>query len=67
MKISIDVVVAHCTMTLDELLNLQKSQIKPCESFVQSKAILKSGGEIIAVGTLVKVDDQYCVSIEDIS
>ncbi|WP_404272979.1 FliM/FliN family flagellar motor switch protein [Vibrio cholerae] len=67
MKISIDVVIGHCTMTLRELHQLQNGQIKSFSDFVQSQVMLKSGNELIAVGTLVKVDDQYCVSIEQVN
>ncbi|MGW7678691.1 FliM/FliN family flagellar motor switch protein [Shewanella sp. S23-S33] len=67
MRIAIDVVVANCIMTLDELNSLQKSQIKPVNDFVQSEVLLKSGNELIATGTLVKVDDQFYVSIEQVN
>ncbi|MCG7489357.1 FliM/FliN family flagellar motor C-terminal domain-containing protein [Vibrio sp. Of14-4] len=67
MKIAIDVVVGHTTMTLDELNQLQSGQVKPLTDFVQSQVILKSGNELIATGTLIKVDDQYCVSIDEIN
>lgn len=67
MKIAIDVVIGHCTMTLSELHQLQNGQIKSFSDFVQSQVMLKSGNELIAVGTLVKVDDQYCVSIEQVN
>lgn len=67
MRIAIDVVIANCTMTLDELNRLQTSQIKPVNDFVQSEVLLKSGNELIATGTLVKVDDQFYVSIEQVN
>lgn len=67
MRIAIDVVIANCTMTLDELNQLQTSQIKPINDFVQSEVLLKSGNELIATGTLVKVDDQFYVSIEQVN
>lgn len=67
MRIAIDVVIANCTMTLDELHRLQTSQIKPINDFVQSEVLLKSGNELIATGTLVKVDDQFYVSIEQVN
>ncbi|ASU22415.1 type III secretion protein [Vibrio qinghaiensis] len=67
MKIAIDVVIGHCTMTLNELQQLQKGQIKSFPDFTQSQVMLKSGNELIAIGTLVKVDDQYCVSIEKVN
>ncbi|MCX9560034.1 FliM/FliN family flagellar motor switch protein [Vibrio cholerae] len=67
MKIAIDVVIGHCTMTLSELHQLQSGKIKPFSDFIQSQVMLKSGNELIAVGTLVKVDDQYCVSIEQVN
>lgn len=67
MRIAIDVVIANCIMTLDELNRLQTSQIKPVNDFVQSEVLLKSGNELIATGTLVKVDDQFYVSIEQVN
>ncbi len=67
MRIAIDVVIANCTMTFDELNRLQTSQIKPVNDFVQSEVLLKSGNELIATGTLVKVDDQFYVSIEQVN
>lgn len=67
MKIAIDVVIGHCTMTLSELHKLQNGQIKSFSDFVQSQVMLKSGNELIAIGTLIKVDDQYCVSIEQVN
>ncbi|OWF72571.1 type III secretion protein, partial [Yersinia kristensenii] len=41
MRINIDVVVANCTMTLDELTHLQNGQIKSLTNFVQSEVLLK--------------------------
>ncbi|EKT60089.1 FliM/FliN family flagellar motor C-terminal domain-containing protein [Providencia sneebia] len=67
MRINIDVVVANCVMTLDELNQLQEGQIKSLNDFVQSEVLLKSGSEILATGMLVKVDDQYCVAIDKIN
>ncbi|MDE1241103.1 FliM/FliN family flagellar motor C-terminal domain-containing protein [Vibrio aestuarianus] len=64
MKILVDVVIAHCNMTLDELNHLQKGQAKMLSDFVQSEVMLKSGNELIATGTLIKIDDQYGVSID---
>lgn len=64
MRIAIDVVIANCTMTLDELNRLQHSQLKPVNDFVQSEVLLKSGNELIATGILVKVDEQFYVSID---
>ena len=67
MKISIDVVIANCNMTLDELNNLNNGQIKSLDDFVQSEVMLKSGNELIATGILIKVDDQFCVAIENVN
>ncbi|HHL2502314.1 TPA: FliM/FliN family flagellar motor switch protein [Yersinia enterocolitica] len=67
MRIKIDIVVADCTMTLDELTHLQNGQIKSLTNFVQSEVLLKSGSEIIATGILVKVDEQFCVAIDQIN
>lgn len=67
MKIAIDVVIGHCTMTLNELQQLQKGKIKSLSDFVQSQVMLKSGNELIAIGALIKVDDQYCVSIDQVN
>lgn len=67
MKIAIDVVIGHCSMTLNELHKLQKGQIKSFDDFVQSQVMLKSGNELIAIGTLVKVDEHYCVAIDEVN
>ena len=67
MKIAVDVVVGHTTMTLDELNQLQSGQVKSLTDFVQSQVMLKSGNELIATCTLIKVDEQYCVSIDEIN
>ncbi|KOE88515.1 FliM/FliN family flagellar motor switch protein [Vibrio aestuarianus] len=67
MKILVDVVIAHCNMTLDELNHLQNGQAKMLSDFVQSEVMLKSGNELIATGTLIKVDDQYAVSIDHVN
>ncbi|MCX8985949.1 FliM/FliN family flagellar motor switch protein [Citrobacter portucalensis] len=67
MNIKIDIVIAHCIMTLDELNHLQSGKIKPVSDFLQSEVMLKSGNELIATGVLIKVDDQYCVSINKIN
>ena len=42
-------------------------QEKQVNDFVQSEVLLKSGNELIATGTLIKVDDQFCVSIEQVN
>ncbi|MDN3612022.1 FliM/FliN family flagellar motor C-terminal domain-containing protein [Vibrio ostreicida] len=67
MKIAVDVVIGHTTMTLNELNQLHKGQVKPIADFIQSEVMLKSGNELIATGTLIKVDEQYCVSIDKIN
>ncbi|AWS50761.1 FliM/FliN family flagellar motor C-terminal domain-containing protein [Providencia rettgeri] len=67
MRINIDVVVANCVMTLDELNQLQQGQIKLLHHFIQSEVILKSGSEVLATGMLVKVDEQYCVAIDRVN
>lgn len=67
MKINIDVVIASASMSLDELLHLQTGQVKNIDNFVQSEVILKSGNELIATGTLIKVDEQFCISIEQVN
>ncbi|MBE4517169.1 FliM/FliN family flagellar motor switch protein [Vibrio parahaemolyticus] len=67
MKIAIDVVIAHCSMTLEELLRLQKGNMIKIDDFVQSEVMLKSGNELIATGTLIKIDDQYGVSIDNVN
>ncbi|EKT64622.1 FliM/FliN family flagellar motor C-terminal domain-containing protein [Providencia burhodogranariea] len=67
MRINIDVVVANCSMTLDELNQLQNGQIKLLSHFIQSEVILKSGSEVLATGMLVKVDEQYCVAIDKVN
>ncbi len=67
MRINIDVVVANCIMTLDELNQLQEGQIKSLNDFIQSEVILKSGSEVLATGILVKVDEQYCVAIDKVN
>ncbi|WP_318452398.1 FliM/FliN family flagellar motor C-terminal domain-containing protein [Photobacterium leiognathi] len=67
MKVLIDVVIGHTTMTLNELNHLHTGQIKPITDFIQSEVILKSGNELIATGTLVKVDDLFCVAIDEVN
>ena len=67
MKIAIDVVIAHCSMTLEELLRLQKGNMIKIDDFVQSEVMLKSGNELIATGTLIKIDVQYGVSIDNVN
>lgn len=67
MKIAIDVVIGHTTLTLEQLNNLHKGQVKPLTDFVQSSVMLKSGNELIATGTLIKFDDEYGVLIEEIN
>ncbi|AMG08195.1 FliM/FliN family flagellar motor C-terminal domain-containing protein [Vibrio parahaemolyticus] len=67
MKIAIDVVIARCSMTLEELLHLQKGNMIKIDDFVQSEVMLKSGNELIATGTLIKIDDQYGVSIDNVN
>ncbi|EGQ9697503.1 FliM/FliN family flagellar motor switch protein [Vibrio parahaemolyticus] len=67
MKIAIDVVIAHCSMTLEELLHLQRGNMIKIDDFVQSEVMLKSGNELIATGTLIKIDDQYGVSIDNVN
>ncbi|EGQ7826020.1 FliM/FliN family flagellar motor switch protein [Vibrio parahaemolyticus] len=67
MKIAIDVVIAHCSMTLEELLHLQKGNMIKIDDFIQSEVMLKSGNELIATGTLIKIDDQYGVSIDNVN
>ncbi|ENM5847569.1 FliM/FliN family flagellar motor switch protein [Vibrio mimicus] len=67
MKIAIDVVIAHCSMTLEELLHLQKGNMIKVDDFVQSEVMLKSGNELIATGTLIKIDDQFGVSIDNVN
>ncbi len=54
-------------MTLDELLHLQKGNMVKVEDFVQSAVMLKSGNELIATGTLIKIDDQFAVSIDNVN
>ena len=67
MEIAIDVVVSGCVMTLDELNHLQAGQIKKIGDCVQSEVQLKSQGELIASGTLIKVEGSYCVSIDQVN
>ncbi|NRN30733.1 FliM/FliN family flagellar motor C-terminal domain-containing protein [Photorhabdus heterorhabditis] len=67
MRVKLDVVVANCSMTLDELIHLQKGQVKSLMNFVQSEVILKSGNEVIATGILVKIDEQFCVAIDQVN
>ncbi|EQL85681.1 surface presentation of antigens family protein [Vibrio parahaemolyticus VPCR-2010] len=54
-------------MTLEELLHLQKGNMIKIDDFVQSEVMLKSGNELIATGTLIKIDDQYGVSIDNVN
>lgn len=54
-------------MTLEELLHLQRGNMIKIDDFVQSEVMLKSGNELIATGTLIKIDDQYGVSIDNVN
>lgn len=54
-------------MTLEELLHLQKGNMIKVDDFVQSEVMLKSGNELIATGTLIKIDDQFGVSIDNVN
>nr|ATA66111.1 putative type III secretion apparatus protein VscQ2 [Vibrio parahaemolyticus] len=54
-------------MTLEDLLHLQKGNMIKIDDFVQSEVMLKSGNELIATGTLIKIDDQYGVSIDNVN
>lgn len=64
MKIALDVVIAHCNLTLDELNQLNKGKMLKIDDFVQSEVMLKSGNELVATGRLIKVDDQYAVTVD---
>ncbi|GHW44706.1 putative Type III secretion protein Spa33 [Vibrio cholerae] len=64
MKIALDVVIAHCNLSLDELNQLSKGRIVKIEDFVQSQVMLKSGNELVATGQLIKVDDLYAVAVD---
>ncbi|AMF96294.1 MULTISPECIES: FliM/FliN family flagellar motor switch protein [Vibrio harveyi group] len=67
MKIAIDVVIGHTTLTLEQLKQLHKGQVKPLTDFVQSSVMLKSGNELIATGTLIKVDESYGVLVDEVN
>ncbi|ARR51746.1 FliM/FliN family flagellar motor switch protein (plasmid) [Photobacterium damselae subsp. damselae] len=67
MKIALDVVIADCNLSLDELNQLSKGKIVKIEDFVQSQVMLKSGNELVATGQLIKVDNQYAVMIDFIN
>ncbi|ELJ8538565.1 FliM/FliN family flagellar motor switch protein [Vibrio cholerae] len=64
MKVALDVVIAHCNLSLDELNQLSKGKMVKIEDFVQSQVMLKSGNELVATGQLIKVDDQYAVIVD---
>ena len=64
MQISVDVTVARCPLSLEELNSLQAGQVKGLEGFVQSEVLLKSGDSVVAKGTLIKVEGAYCVAID---
>lgn len=64
MKVALDVVIAHCNLSLDELNQLSKGKMVKFEDFVQSQVMLKSGNELVATGQLIKVDDQYAVTVD---
>ncbi|AMG31621.1 type III secretion protein [Grimontia hollisae] len=64
MKIALDVVIAHCNLTLDELNQLNKGKMLKIDDFVQSEVMLKSGNELVATGRLIKVDDQYAITVD---
>ncbi|WP_394201516.1 FliM/FliN family flagellar motor switch protein [Shewanella waksmanii] len=67
MRVVIDVVIANCTMTLEELNNLHQNQLKELTDFNQSEVLLKSGNQLIATGLLVKADDQLYVSVDQVN
>ncbi|EML0164862.1 FliM/FliN family flagellar motor switch protein, partial [Vibrio cholerae] len=48
MKVALDVVIAHCNLSLDELNQLSKGKMVKIEDFVQSQVMLKSGNELVA-------------------
>ncbi|AYF22596.1 FliM/FliN family flagellar motor C-terminal domain-containing protein [Vibrio parahaemolyticus] len=64
MKVELDVVIAHCQLSLDELNQLNKGKMVKIEDFIQSQVMLKSGNELVATGQLFKVDDQYAVAVD---
>ncbi|MCX8895232.1 FliM/FliN family flagellar motor C-terminal domain-containing protein [Vibrio parahaemolyticus] len=64
MKVELDVVIAHCQLSLDELNQLNKGNMVKIEDFIQSQVMLKSGNELVATGQLFKVDDQYAVAVD---
>ncbi|AGB12600.1 FliM/FliN family flagellar motor switch protein [Vibrio parahaemolyticus] len=64
MKVELDVVIAHCQLSLDELNQLSKGKMVKIEDFIQSQVMLKSGNELVATGQLFKVDDQYAVAVD---
>ncbi|GHZ57344.1 type III secretion protein [Vibrio cholerae] len=64
MKVALDVVIAHCNLSLDELNQLSKGKMVKIEDLVQSQVMLKSGNELVATGQLIKVDDQYAVTVD---
>lgn len=67
MKVAIDVVIGHTSLTLEQLNRLNKGQVKPLTDFVQSSVMLKSGNELIATGTLVKIEEGYGVLVEEVN
>lgn len=67
MKIAVDVVIGHTTMTLEQLNQLHKGQVKPVSDFLQSSVMLKSGNELIATGTLIRMDEGFGVLVEEIN
>ncbi|EGQ9436827.1 FliM/FliN family flagellar motor switch protein [Vibrio cholerae] len=64
MKVALDVVIGHSNLSLDELNQLNKGKMVKIEDFVQSQVMLKSGNELVATGQLIKVDDQYAVTVD---
>ncbi|RTZ16938.1 FliM/FliN family flagellar motor switch protein [Vibrio aquaticus] len=67
MDIDIDIVIANCKLSLNELNNLQSGEIKNIENFSQSSVQLKSGNQLVAEGTLLNLDGEFVVAIDGVN
>ncbi len=66
MEANIDVVIGRAPISIDELVNLEKSKLIALIENEETTVYLKSNDEIIASGSMVKVDGQLYVLIESV-
>jgi flagellar motor switch/type III secretory pathway protein FliN len=67
MKVVLDVVIGRAKCTLKELQEMHHGSLINIEDFIQSEVYLKSGTQVIATGTLTRMNDQYLVLIDTIN